>query len=98
MIVSLSGVPDQQTGTITVNNVSGPGSTTHLILASVQVGFLYGDVTQDGFVNVGDTIVVRNASGNTIDNTNFIDDVNVDGSINVGDTVIVRNNSGDYLP
>jgi len=96
MIVGLTGVTDQQNVTVAV---SGVGSTYSLLTsASVQAGFLWGDATQDGFVNVGDTIVVRNQSGNAIDNTNFIDDVNVDGSINVGDTIRVRANSGDYIP
>lgn len=97
MTVSLSGVPDQQTATVTANNVSGPNTAT-LIAASVNVGFLYGDVTQDGFVNVGDTIRDRNFSGATLDNTNFIYDVNLDGLINVGDTAAIRSKSGDSLP
>jgi hypothetical protein len=97
MIISLTGVTDQQRVTVTATNVKGPNSQT-LASASITVGFLIADVTQDGFVNVGDTIVVRNQSGNAIDNTNFFDDVNLDGSINVGDTIEVRSKSGDYLP
>ena len=96
MTVSLSGVPDQQTVTVSANTVSGP-STATLVSAGVQVGFLNGDVNGDGAVNVGDTILVRSASGAAIDNTNFQDDVNVDGSINIGDTTIVRSKAGDGL-
>ncbi|HWY51285.1 MAG TPA: dockerin type I repeat-containing protein [Chthoniobacterales bacterium] len=97
MIVGLTGVTDQQTGTVTATNVSGPGTGT-LFSASVQVGFLIGDVTGDGTVNAGDTVVVRNNAGVTLNNTNFQNDVNVDGAVNVGDTTIVRNNSGHTLP
>ena len=97
MIVSLSGVTDMQNVTVTVMNVSGPGTGT-LPSASVDIGFLIGDANQDGNVNVGDTIVVRNHSGQSDDNTNFQYDVNADGAINVGDTIMARNKSGDFLP
>lgn len=97
MIVSLTGVPDQQTVNVSANTVSGPGTAT-LLSASVNVGFLYGDVTADGFVNVGDSILDRSKSGLTLDNTNFQFDVNIDGFINVGDVAAIKSRSGDYLP
>jgi hypothetical protein len=97
MIVSLSGVSDQQAFTVSANNVSGPGTAT-FVAASVDVGFLIGDVNQDGTVNVGDTVQARNNSGVTLDNTNFQNDVNVDGMVNVGDTIVVRSKSGDFIP
>lgn len=97
MTVPLTGVTDQQAVTLQVTNVSGPGTAT-LPSASVQIGFLQGDVTGDSFVNAGDTIVVRNNAGVTLDSTNFQDDVNFDGQVDVGDTTIVRNNSGHFLP
>jgi hypothetical protein len=97
MIVNLTGVADQQNGTVTVNNVYGP-STGAFSTASTQIGFLIGDVTADATVNAGDTIVVRNNAGVTLDNTNFQNDVNVDGMVNVGDTIIVRAKAGDFLP
>jgi hypothetical protein len=96
MIVPLSGVTDQQTLTVTASGVHG--TNTQNFGSSVQIGFLQGDVTQDTFVNAGDTIVVRNNAGVTLDSTNFQNDVNVDGQVDVGDTTIVRNNSGHFLP
>jgi hypothetical protein len=59
---------------------------------------LLGDTNGDGVVNAGDTIQVRNHSGETLGTTNFRYDVNVDGLINAGDTTIVRSRSGDSLP
>ena len=97
MTVNLTGVTDQQNGTVTVNNVFGP-STGALSSASTQIGFLIGDVTADAAVNVGDTVQVRNNSGVTLDNTNFKYDVTVDGFVNVGDTIVVRAKSGDFIP
>jgi Carboxypeptidase regulatory-like domain len=96
MIVNLSGVVDQQTVTVTTSGVAG--IQTQSSAPSVQIGFLQGDVTEDSFVNAGDTIVVRNNAGVTLDNTNFQNDVNADGQVDVGDTTIVRNNSGHFLP
>jgi len=97
MIIGLSGVSDEQSVTVTATNVSGP-STDTLPSASVDVGFLIGDITGDGLVNVGDTIQVRNHAGADLDNTNFRYDVNIDGLVNVGDTVTVKSKSGDFLP
>jgi len=96
MIIGLSGVTDQQVLTVTATNVSGPGTGT-LPSASVSIGLLNGDANGDSSVNVGDTIVVRNASGATTDNTNFKFDVNCDGSINIGDTSAVRSKAGNGL-
>ena len=97
MIVSLTGVSDQQNVTVTANNVSGPGTGT-LASASTEIGFLIGDVNGDAVVNAGDTVQVRNNSGVTLDNTNFQYDLNIDGMVNVGDTIVVRAKSGDCLP
>src|SRR5205085_3714409 len=96
MIVSLTGVTDQQNLTVSTSGVAG--TQTQSASSSVQIGFLIGDVNQDAMVNVGDAALVRGNAGATLDNTNFMDDVNVDGMINVGDTTIVRNNSGDFVP
>ena len=95
MIVSLSGVTDQQTVTLTTSNVGTTYST--LSSSSVQIGFLNGDVTGDGVINVGDTVVVRNNAG-AVTMSNFVNDVNLDGAINVGDTAVVRMDSGHFLP
>ena len=96
MIVSLTGVSDIQNITVTANNVSGPGTGT-LASVSTTVGCLIGDVTQDTYVNAGDTIVVRSNAG-AVTGTNFQNDVNIDGQIDVGDTTIVRNKSGNHVP
>jgi hypothetical protein len=96
-LVTLTGVTDQQSVTVTSTNVMGSNNVA-LPSASVQVNFLVGDVNFDRVVNVGDTVPTRNASGATLDNTNFQYDVNVDGMINVGDTILVRSRAGNLLP
>ena len=96
VIVSLSGVTDQQTVAVSTGN--GSRCMTLSTSPSVSIGFLNGDVNFDRVVNVGDTIVTRSHAGIPVDATNFQFDVNGDGQIDVGDATIVRSKSGDYLP
>ena len=94
--VSLSGITDQQVVTVNANGVTGTNNAMQNV--SLNIGFLFGDVNADRTVNAGDTVLVRNNSGATLDNTNFQYDVNADGMVNVGDTIVVRGHSGDFLP
>ena len=82
---------------MTVSDVTGTNGAT-LNSASVNAGFLIGDVSRDGTVNVGDTVQMKNHAGQTLGNSNFWFDVNADGGLDVGDTVVVRSKSGNYLP
>jgi Dockerin type I domain len=97
MIISLSGVTDQQAVTVTATNVTGTNGGV-LPSASVGLGFLIGDVNGDRVVNVGDTTQVRNAAGQPLTSSNYQFDLNADGQIDVGDAIVVRSKSGDFLP
>ena len=97
MIIPLTGVTDVQTVTVTAQNVTSPGGGSTLSSASVQIGFLVGDVTGNAVVQAGDTINVRSNSGQAVSGTNFRADVNTDGFVNGGDTLIVRASSGNGL-
>jgi hypothetical protein len=96
--VSLTGVPNQQYISVTLNNVLDSQNNTGNVAATM--GVLIGDVNGDGRVNVGDTNQTKSLSGATLDQSsgNFRADVNVDGRINVGDTNFVKANSGSSLP
>ncbi|MDQ6765938.1 MAG: hypothetical protein M3Z22_07560 [Verrucomicrobiota bacterium] len=95
MIVQLNGIPDPQTVTVTANNVTNGTGT--LPAVAVNVSFLQGDTNADRVVNTGDSIQVRNASGQIVDFTNFRRDVNTDGVINSGDSFIVRARAGNIV-
>ncbi len=97
MFIPLTGVTDVQTVTVTAQNVTSPGGGSALGSASVQIGFLVGDVNGDGVVQAGDTINARSNSGQAVSGTNFRADVNADGFVNVADTSIVRGNAGNGL-
>jgi co-chaperonin GroES (HSP10) len=94
--MNLTGIADAQTINVEIDNVIDSQSNTGNV--SVPMGVLIGDVSGDGFVNVGDTILIRNHSGETVNSANCRYDLNTDGIVNVGDTIIVRNHSGDFLP
>jgi hypothetical protein len=96
-IATLSGVPNAQTITVTLDNVqdTAGGSSSAV---SVDMGVLLGDVNGDGSVNSGDATLTRSASGQIATGTNFRADVNRDGTINSGDATIVRGRSGQSLP
>ncbi|MGI8956557.1 MAG: hypothetical protein ACR2II_06550 [Chthoniobacterales bacterium] len=91
MIVSLTGVTDQQVLTLSTSG----GSVSPAV---VPIGFLVGDSTADRTVNSGDIGQTKSRSGQTVDLTNFRSDVTVDGTLNSGDIGLVKSKSGDALP
>ena len=93
MTVNLTGVTNEQTITITLNNVM---DATGAVLPSVSVSasLLAGDTNGDGNVNSGDATQTKNRSGSQVSATTFRSDVNADGTLNSGDALIVRARSG----
>ncbi|HMJ06167.1 MAG TPA: hypothetical protein VK474_07910 [Chthoniobacterales bacterium] len=97
MTIPLTNVTDQQTVTVTVNNVTTPGGGS-LSAASMQIGFLAGDVDGSGAVNGTDVSIAKSASGAPVTAANFQSDVVVTGSINSSDVSLVKGHSGAVLP
>jgi hypothetical protein len=93
--VNLTGVDNQQTITVTLNNVSDGINSGNV---AVQIGVLIGDVNANRLVNSTDTSIVQSQSGKQVTNANFRDDVNANGLINSTDTSIVQSKSGTGLP
>ncbi len=96
LTIDLSGAAQGQTLTVGINDVED-ASTGASGNYSLQVGVLYGDVTGNGLVNVADINLVRQASGEAVNATDFRDDLNCNGLINVADINIVRQLSGGSL-
>ncbi len=96
VIVPLTGVADQQYVTITLSNVvnAAGGNGT----ASVRVGFLSGDVTQNRVVAVSDLGTVNAALTQTVTATTYLKDINANGAITVADKAIVNGNLTHSLP
>ncbi|MBA3543230.1 MAG: hypothetical protein H0T83_02135, partial [Chthoniobacterales bacterium] len=91
MIVTLTGVTDQQVLTLSTSG----GSVSPAV---VPLGFLAGDTTADRSVNSADIGLTKSKSGQTVDITNFRTDANVDGTLNSADIGLVKSKSGNALP
>ncbi len=97
MTIPLTGVADRQTVTLTVHNVTNPSGGS-LSMASIDIGFLAGDVNGSGIVNASDVASVKSNSGLPVTGANFRNDIVVNGSINAADVSKVKSQSGASLP
>ncbi len=97
ILISLSGVTNQQRLTLTATNLTAAGGGV-LSSASVQIGFLLGDTGGNGSVNSSDIGETKAQSGQPTGAGNFRTDVNVNGSVNSSDIGLVKSKSGTSLP
>jgi hypothetical protein len=89
-------VCDQQTVTVTLNGVHDTSGNT-LATASAMVGFLLGDVNNDGTVDGTDISIVNSNLGQPVTDSNFRSDVLANGQINAMDRREVSHNLGHSL-
>ena len=92
LIVTLTGVPDNQRMTVTVSGVNGSALTV-----PVAVGFLVGDVTNNHAVNAADISAVKSRIGPTT-GANFMFDLNASGEVSSADVSTVKARSGLVIP
>jgi hypothetical protein len=97
MTISLIGVADVQVVTVNALNVTTQDGG-NLGSSSVQIGFLIGDVNDNGSSQRRRRGSHNNRSGQSTNVANFRTDVKPDGIINVGDAILVRGRSGNFLP
>ena len=93
VVVTLTGVPDNQRATISVTNINAAA-----INASASMGFLVGDVNNTRSVNSSDISAVKARSGQSTTAFNFLFDVNASGAIDLSDVSAVKARSGLTLP
>lgn len=97
VIVGLSQVADAQYVTVTISNLKvapngSPGSS------SVRIGYLRGDVSQNGSVTAADTALVSAQLGAKLTSANYLLDVDLNGKIGTSDVTMVQGNMGKTLP
>ncbi len=92
VIVTLSGIADNQRSRVTLANVDGLPTQFQ-----ISLGFLLGDVNNTRTVNSSDISGVKARSGQQTDNSNFRFDVNLSGAINSSDISSVKARSGTVL-
>ncbi len=97
MSVPLTDVADGQYVTISLTNVAsldgGTGGN-----ASVRVGFLAGDASQNRAVTLSDLVTVNAALAQVLGPNNYLLDVNVSGSLSISDLVFVNSRLTKVLP
>ena len=93
---NLTGVPNAQYTTVTLNNVVDSQSNSSNV--SVEMGVLVGDTTANGAVDSSDIVQTQSQSGQAVTADNFREDVTVNGFINSSDISLVQSQSGIALP
>ena len=97
MIVSLTGVSDQQYLTVGVSDVvaadGGAGGT-----GSVRIGFLLGDVNQNRVVTLSDLGQVNAQIAQFVTAANYLKDVNASGTLSLADKGITNTQVTKALP
>ena len=93
--VSLTGVANAQTVTVTLSNVSD-GTNTSDVEGAMSV--LIADTNHDKFVDAIDTSQTKSQTGNAVTTSNCREDVNADGFIDAVDVSLVKSKSGTALP
>ncbi|HJT45330.1 MAG TPA: PKD domain-containing protein [Chthoniobacterales bacterium] len=94
-IVNLTGVPNAQYVTVTLNNAHSGNRSGNV---AVTMGVLFGDANGDKFCDAVDTSQTKSQSGHAVTTSNFREDVNADGFIDAVDTSLVKSKSGTALP
>ena len=95
--VPMSGVINAQYVTIAVTGVSGAGGGTGGS-ATIRIGFLAGDVSQNRVVSVADVALVNGQLAQAVTAANFLKDVNESGTLTLADKAIVNANLTMALP
>ncbi len=92
--VNLSGVTDIQTLTLEISNVAALNAETFSGPASVNIGQLLGDVSNNQVINVGDTLFVKQSENLPVNFSNFRADIDANGTVSTSNLDTVRNRSG----
>ena len=98
VVVTLTGVPDNQRVTVTLMGVDVTGVVGNLVPdPQVSVGFLVGDVDGNLSVETTDLKQVKSRSGFAPGSTDFRFDAGISGSINASDISAVKSRVGQTL-
>ena len=97
VVVSLTGVIDQQYVTISMTNVTGADGSTGGS-GTVRIGFLLGDVNQSRVVSVADMGLVNAQLAQSVTAANYLSDINASGTLTLADKGITNANLTKGLP
>jgi Bacterial Ig-like domain (group 3) len=97
VIVTLTGVANLQYVTVTLSSVAAADGGTGGA-ASVRVGYLAGDVSQNRVVSVADVAQINAALAQPVTASNYLKDINASGTLTLADMAIARTNLARALP
>lgn len=97
MTISLTGVANAQTVTVTLNAVTDEFSQM-LPDSTINASFLLADSGGNGVVNASDVSQTKSRVGQAVDATNFRSDANANGTLNASDVAQAKANVGSGLP
>jgi len=95
VIVTLTGVADNNRVAISLTNLNGLGGSSS---ATIALGFLVGDINNSRSVNATDISGIKARSGQGATPANFRFDLNASGGVNATDIAAVKARSGLVLP
>lgn len=95
--LEVAGVPDQQTLTITMTNLTDVFGQV-LPTTAVSLRFLHGDVNGSSGVNATDISQIKGQSGVPVTEANFRSDLDASGAIGATDISQAKANSGHTIP
>ena len=84
VVISLTGVTDQQYVTVSLTNVAGVDGSTGGS-GTVRIGFLMGDVNGSRTVSLADVGLVNAELSQPVTASNYLKDVNASGTMTLGD-------------
>lgn len=96
--VTVAKIPNASVVYVAFPGIAEADHSTAVVVDSLCFGTLYGDVTNDGKVNIFDLVQIRNNLNQALATSNFRSDVNVDNAINIFDLVVVRNSLNTAIP
>lgn len=93
VIVTLTGIPDNQRTLLTLNAVNGTRFSE-----TVAIGFLVGDINGNQRVNASDISAIKARANQSLNNLNFRFDVDQSGAVNAVDLSAAKARSGRAIP
>ena len=97
VVISLTGVTDQQYVTVSLTSVAGVDGSTGGT-GSVRIGFLLGDVNGSRAVSLADVGLVNAELSQPVTASNYLKDVNVSGTMTLGDKGLTNGALTHALP
>jgi hypothetical protein len=93
VILTITGLPDNQRVQVSLTNVSGVN-----VNASAAIGFMVGDVNASRAVTASDILRTKGLATQSANSANYLYDADLSGNIDAADVAAVKLRAGLSLP